>query len=344
MCIETSSPPQPVPLTIGCMPVYFVGTGESHFETLPRTPHPNHRMLDPYPAHFRWPERQFPSKEQRIAMLVALAPLADVRAIIYLPNWTIVELAHGDGRKYDPMLLPGVVAGRTTLYHHEAEPFYKAMKDNSRVRAIDPMDASRPLPQDDSNYLRKSFLTPGCRLDLRISRQLRWHAMVSYSQRRYIIDPRASGDKVGDVFDTLPELDISLVSLTPAALDSYRNTSYFQAETPRFIYEGEQIMQGSWSELDGMSSGLISVMAYGLLDMEPVRPPGHPPIDFRNWRASIVSSIFGVINGPILEGIYSAPIVNYDTGGVGGFFHLFDGYNCLTAHLDDLVAKGWQMV
>ena len=165
--IETANPPQPVPLTVGCMPVYFVGTGESHFEALPRAPYPNPRVPDPCPA-LRLPAMQFPTKEQNIAVLIALKPLADVRAILYLPNWTIVELRHGDGRTYKLKSLPGVVAGRTTLYHHEEEPFYKAMKDQTRVRAIDPqehMEDNQDLPQDDSNYLRSSYLTPGCRIE-----------------------------------------------------------------------------------------------------------------------------------------------------------------------------------
>ncbi|KAJ5657523.1 uncharacterized protein N7484_001172 [Penicillium longicatenatum] len=371
MWIETTNPPQPIPLTVGCMPVYFVGPGESHFETLPRAPYPNPRVLDPYPAALRWPKMQFPTKEQRIAMLVALAPLADVQAILYLPNWTIVELTHGDGRNYEPMSLPGVVAGRTTLYHHEPEPFYMAMKDKSRVRVVDPqqhMDASRPLPQDDANYLRDSFLTPGCRLEcgfgdpgsanefanvattsgVRIVNSHGEYALTvvnhGFLLSNEVYHPRATANKIGEVFDTRPELDISLVSLTPAATKSYKNSSYFQAEPPRVLLEGNQIEQGTWSELDGMSSGLVTVMAYGIMDMKPTRPPGHPPIEFRNWRSYTVSSIFGGINSAISEGICGAPIVNCDTGGVGGFFHLFDETNCLTAHLDDLVAEGWQIV
>lgn len=96
--------------------------------------------------------------------------------------------------------------------------------------------------------------------------------------------------------------------------------------------------------MDGMSSGLVSIMAYGSYLFEPKRPPGHPPIDFRGWKSQILSSMFGAVNTAISEGVCGAPIVDCDTGGVGGFFHLFDGTNSLTAHLDDLVAEGWQVV
>ncbi|KAJ5939124.1 hypothetical protein N7466_002258 [Penicillium verhagenii] len=169
--------------------------------------------------------------------------------------------------------------------------------------------------------------------------------MDSYTQSRHVIRVRLQIKSVKFSTQCLNSTSHrSRVSLTPAASESYRNTSYFQAECPRFLCKGNQIEQGTWSELNGMSSGLVSVMAYGILDMKPTRLPGHPPIELRNWRASTISSLFGVINGAISEGICGAPIANCDTGGFGGFFHLFRGTNCLTAHLDDLVAEGWQIV
>ncbi|CAG8932489.1 unnamed protein product [Penicillium salamii] len=87
---------------------------------------------------------------------------------------------------------------------------------------------------------------------------------------------------------------------------------------------------GSWSEVDGMSSGLISLMAIGRRFEAPERPPGHP----------VVNAIFGAMNPTISEGACGAPIVQCESGEVAGFFHLSDGTNCLTADLDDLIAKG----
>lgn len=272
MRIETARPPpQPVPLTVGCMPMYFVGTGESHFEARPRGPHPNPRAPDPCPA-LRLPAMQFPTREQNIAVLTALERLADVRAIVYLPRLTVVELRHGDGRTYGPRTLPGVVAGRTTVYHHAEEPFYKSMKDYTRVRVVDPQERMnnnqvlpQTLPQDDANCLRN-------------------------------------------------------------------------------LLKGDQIKQGSWSEVDGMSSRPVSLLAYGILYEEPKRPCGSPPVDFRQWQPYTVYSVFGAINSTVAGGVGGAPIVDCNTGGVGGFFHLFDGANCLSAPLDDLVTEGWEVV
>ncbi|KAJ5604535.1 hypothetical protein N7510_009689 [Penicillium lagena] len=367
--IETTRPPQPVPLTIGCMPVYFVAIGASHLEPLPRTPYPNPRVSDPCPT-LRWPAMQFPSKEQTTALLRALKPLANVRAILYLPSWTIVELQTGDGRVYQPSSLPGVVAGRTTLYHHQEQRFYNAMKDQARERAIDPQaheDWSQSLPQDDSNYLRASYLSPGCRLECGSGspgsanefanfattsgvkiRNPRGEEALTVANHGFLLStevyhPRASADRIGEVFDRRPEIDVALVGLTPAASAQFTNSCYFQAEPPRFLLKGDQIEQGSWSEVDGMSSGLVSIMAYGRLFEAPVRPTEHPAIDFRQWQSYTLGSVFGAVNMAISEGICGAPIVNCETGGVGGFFHQFDGTNVLTAHLDDLIAEGWQV-
>lgn len=70
-----------------------------------------------------------------------------------MPNWIIIELEYKDGRHYEARSLPGTVAGRTTLYHHAEARFYKAMKNMTRVRRVDPAQQPPmnlgPLPQDD---------------------------------------------------------------------------------------------------------------------------------------------------------------------------------------------------
>jgi hypothetical protein len=156
--------------------------------------------------------------------------------------------------------------------------------------------------------------------------------------------PYANEDKIGDIIDARPELDVAFVKLTPSTCAKFTNTCYFQAETPRMLLEGSQITEGSCSEVDGMSSGLVSLLAYGECHRKPERPIGHPQITFREWDAARIDAIFGAVNGPICEGMRGAPIVQCETGGVGGFFHMSDGMNCLSAHLDDLIAEGWQLV
>ncbi|KAJ5782864.1 hypothetical protein N7457_004638 [Penicillium paradoxum] len=116
-CIETHNPPKPIPLTLGRMPVMSVEVNESFIEPLPEAPYPNPRLPDPY-HHLRCPPMEVPTDTDKITILEALKLLANVRAVVYLPSWTVIELEYRDSRLYEPMSLPGIVAGRTSLYHY----------------------------------------------------------------------------------------------------------------------------------------------------------------------------------------------------------------------------------
>ncbi|RDW60715.1 hypothetical protein BP6252_12098 [Coleophoma cylindrospora] len=305
----------------------------------------------------------FPTKEQNIAVLTAFQPIASVREILYLPHWTIVELDNGDGRHYEPKSLPGTVAGRTTLYHHGEAPFYKSMKNMTRARRVDPAlnraTDLGPMPQDVENYLRRSsHLSPGCRLEcgygpkgpevegmnaatsagVKLRQQFDGKEVITVANHGFLISrevyhPFAHEDKDRQ----------RLVQLMPTASTKFTNDCYFQAEHPRVLLEGSGIKQGSWSEVDGMSSGIVNLLTYGRRYLRPQRPAGQPEIDFNGWHAISVDAIFGVVNNDICNGMCGAPIVQCESGGVAGFFHLSDGTNCFTAHLDDLVAEGWQL-
>ncbi|KAJ5543359.1 hypothetical protein N7461_009362 [Penicillium sp. DV-2018c] len=299
-----------------------------------------------------------------------MASLARVKAAIFLPSWTIFELEFGDGRSYEKRSLPGVVAGRTALYHHGDEPFTSVMRSLTRPRLIDPSQVSDAgaAPQDGANYLRRSVLTPGCRIESGL-----WHSgaptefttaattcgikicnlageeMLTVSNHGFlsseeVYHPSADGDLIGKVVDSRPELDIALVKLTPAASSSFTNSSYFQAEPPTCLLEMSQISQGSWSEVDGMSSGLFSMVNIGIQTVQPKRPAGHPDLEFGKWDTRSVSFLFGNVNKAISDGVCGAPIVDIESGGVSGFFHLSDGVFAHSAMLDDLVAEGWEVV
>ncbi|KAI2731885.1 hypothetical protein CBS147332_1024 [Penicillium roqueforti] len=369
ICIATDNPPKPVPLTLGCMPVMFVGVNQSFLEPLPKAPYPNPRLPDPCPD-LRWPPMGFPTDADNITVLEALEPLAHVRAVMYLPSWIIIELEYGDSRVYELKSLPGIVAGRTALYHHAVAPFHKKMKNLTRGQQLDPAESQtslRPLPQDTHNYLQYSFLSPGYRIEsgyslsdssyksttrassagvkLRNSKgeealSIAYHGFP-ISSEVYHLDTHQ--EIIGDVINIRPELDVALVKLTSTASTKFKNTCYFQAQPPKTLLEGKDIRAGSWAEVDGMSSGLLNLLSYGMMKEKPVCLPGSPKIPFAQWRSFNLQTSWGVVNEVIAKGICGAPIVSCDTGGVTGFFHLFDGMNCLSATLDDLVAEGWQI-
>ncbi|KFY47121.1 hypothetical protein V494_00165 [Pseudogymnoascus sp. VKM F-4513 (FW-928)] len=369
MTIETDNPPKPVPLTVGCMPVIFTSTGEKLWRLTPTSGYANPRVPNPCPE-VQWERMTFPTKDQNIAILTALEPIANVRAIIYMPIWTIVELEYGDGREYQLASLPGTVGARTTLYHHEEEPFYKTMSKMARDRKLDPAQSSipGPTPQDKTNYLKESsFLSPGCRVEsgygMEGSRNEEGNTATSAGVKlqningqealtvshhglldsKEVYHPLVSGDRIGEIYDDRPELGVSFVKLTPDASRQFRNDCYFQGQSPKVLLRGSDVVYGSWYEVDGMSSGLVSLLTYAPVSRKPQRPPGHPKIEYSRWEAHTLSAMFGVVNNTICEGMCGAPIVECETGGVAGFFHLSDGFNCLAAQLDDLVAEGWQI-
>ena len=108
---ETDQPPEPVPLTLGCMPVLFVGIGEVPKNPVPSAGHyANPRVKDPCPE-VGWPKLRNPKKLQKMAVLTCLAEIVNPKAIYFLPSMVLVELALNDGRSYEPHSLPGIVAG-----------------------------------------------------------------------------------------------------------------------------------------------------------------------------------------------------------------------------------------
>ncbi|CAG8282784.1 unnamed protein product [Penicillium salamii] len=368
MCFETDSPPKPIQLTLGTLPIIFVRPGEKFFDPVPESGYSNYRVPDPCPT-LQWLKMAHPTNSQMVAVLEAIAPIAHVKAAIFLPIWTIFELETGDGRSYKKCSLPGVVAGRTALYHHDNSPVLGPMKSLTRPRLIDPSQESASEMQDNSNYLRHSILTPGCRIESGFGlpgtpnessnaattcgikiRNIAGEEVLTVSNHGFLASNEVyhpfitGGDLIGQVVDSRSELDIALVKLTPVSSSKFTNSCYFQAQPPSRLLEKSQITLGSWHEVDGMSSGLFSIMNAGVALMKPVRPIGHPEIYFSQWNVRLVNFMFGKVDQEISDGVCGAPIVDADTGGVAGFFHQANGFWGYSAVLDDLVAEGWEVV
>ncbi|KAJ5163871.1 uncharacterized protein N7500_005701 [Penicillium coprophilum] len=57
---------------------------------------------------------------------------------------------------------------------------------------------------------------------------------------------------------------------------------YQRGPEPRtHLLEMSQISQGSWGEVDSMSSGLFSMMNIGIQTIQPKCIAGHPEVEFR---------------------------------------------------------------
>jgi len=329
--IETFNPPKPVPLTVACTPAIFVPPGQKRRYMYGSAPYANPRVRDPCP-HLGWRRMQTPRKSQMIDVISVLTELANIQRVNFLPTSIVVELVHGDGRVYPWASLPGVVAGLTTTYHHDSDPFFSSMRDHTRERLLDP---SQCLP---GPLIGPAVQSTTCGILLR-KRATRYVSVANHGflATNEVFHPAYDGDKIGEIAYRYPELDIAMVQLTPA------NSSRFSTEPPKRLVETYDLAPGTWFEVDGMSTGLLSFLFMSNSFENPVRPPGHPRVPFLKWQHNVVSRIFGASNRQLMDGLCGAPFVEERTGNVAGFFHLANGDWAECAALDDLIAEGWEV-
>jgi hypothetical protein len=371
--IETSNPPRPVPLTVACTPAIFVPPGQGRKHMSGSAPYVGPRVRDPCP-NVSWGRMQTPKISQMTDVISVLMQLVDIKRVSFLPTSIVVELVYGDGRVYTNGSLPAVVAGLTTSYHHDSVPFFNSMKDHTRERLLDPGrylpgPLIGPLPQDGTNYLREPswrILNPGVRISTGSATSSGTYAdtvqsttcgillrkgvskCVSVANHGFlasneVFHPAANGDKIGDIVNRYPELDIAMVQLTPAHSSHFSNQTYFQAEPPKRLADTSNLVRGTWFEVDGMSTGMLSFQY--LIDSfeRPVRPLGHPEIPVLRWKRDIAFRIFGASSPQLMDGLCGAPFVEVETGNVAGFFHLANGDWAECAALDDFVTEGWEI-
>jgi hypothetical protein len=373
MVIETSNPPKPVPLTVACIPAIFVPPGQGRKYLMGLAPYVGPRVRDPCP-HLSWGRMRTPTKSQMADVISVLMEFVSIKKVHFFPTSIVVELVYGDGRVYTNGSLPAFMAGLWVSYHHDSVPFFESIKDHTRERLLDPGrylpgPLIGPLPQDGTNYLREPswrILNPGVRVStgpatgsgtyadvvqsttcgilLRKGASMRIsvanHGFLAGDE---VFHPTADGDKIGDIVNRYPELDIAMIQLTPAHFSHFSNQTYFQAEPPKRLANSSNLIKGAWFEVDGMSTGMISFLCLRRTFHRPVRPPGHPKIPILEWKRDTAFRIFGASSPELMDGLCGAPFVEVETGNVAGFFHLANGDWAVCAGLDDLVAEGWEV-
>lgn len=122
------------------------------------------------------------------------------------------------------------------------------------------------------------------------------------------------GARMREIVDRRPEYDVAFMKLTPSEFHKFTNSDDFSAKKPTRLAVEAEIAPGSWSELDGMSSGLVSLLFKGVVSSEPERPLEHPKTRFSEWTSEVIAQVFGAINNKMVDGMCGAPIVCCDTG------------------------------
>jgi hypothetical protein len=167
-------------------------------------------------------------------------------------------------------------------------------------------------------------------------------AYHGFREEKDVYHPSVYGVKIGELMKTYPEFDIDMAQLTPSR--TFSNESYFQREPPRRLVEADDINVGAFFEVEGMSTGMITLWFRGRSVERPMCPAGHQKVPMTEWRHYNVNQIFGAANSELLDRLCGAPIVGVDSGDVAGFFHLAAVKFAFSAAMDDLVAEGWGVV
>jgi hypothetical protein len=361
---QTDDPPDPVPVTVAGVSALFVPPGFEVPELRASSNYASPRVtaLLPELDLSGWHKR--PSREELIQVIEALRTVADVIAINVVGVFMYVELRWGDGKRHGRYSLPGRVAGLSTTYWHHDEPMWPTLTRLADTRLIDPRDDI----QDTSDYLAlRGTLTPGARLKSSLTTSSGQYASLSrattagvllrdsggnvrltaanhgFLDSDEVFHPTHTGRRIGEIDERWEAQDVALVRLDPSI--NFSNAAYFDAVPPKRLMRAIEIVPGTWYGVDGMSTGIVWLQAVGVRLEEPPRPVGIKT-HFTKWKEESVLYSHGPTGGKAKEGLCGAPLVSEDPelALVAGFFHLANGYVCLSGVLDEIIDRGWAIV
>ena len=375
MVIQTNTPPRPLPLTIGAVPVKFIPSpslsetdDERRLKSLLVSderplgfPTDYAGMRDP-PDPLQTPLKKWilPTKDEQTSLVKSLQNFCDPRIIYIICPHIIVELYCDAERTYKPESLPRMVGGYVVHYHHNSTGAFEGL--TTRARAIKP----DPLTQDTSNYLSyANELCPGVRLTSSTTaddgsgppgsmsttagvllrdnhgNQRLTVANHGFQNRKYVFHPFEDNVQIGEVSERWEHLDIALVKLNPSV--NFNNSTYFESKVPKRLLRSHEIPNGVYFSMDGMSTGVVFLMAEGIALHCPKRPARMTEIQFSQWR---VYRNFGAVQDVPREGVCGAAIVEDDTdeGGVAGFFQMGNTNFGFAPVLDEFIDRSWSVV
>ncbi|KAL8871705.1 MAG: hypothetical protein Q9174_002524 [Haloplaca sp. 1 TL-2023] len=366
LVIETNTPPWPLPLTIGGVAVKFIppqprlGPFKEHLPIQLTTNYVNPRSpLDP--VDFKIPRWQQLTMDQRRELVRAISTFCNPKWIHAAYPYIIIEL-YIDSRSYARGSLPCKIAGCAAIYHHQATSVFKDMI----THGVPTLMAPAPGIEDTADYLQANHvLSPEVRISSPLMTNVGQSATLatgttagillrdSHSQQKLsvahhgflqsddVFHPTEGGTHIGVIDQRFEHLDVALVGLNPSI--NFDNSSYFESDRPRRLLRGNEITLGSWFTLDGISTGLVSLMARGTSMEIPPPPPGATEIRHMDYT---LFDAFGQMGTASEEGVCGAAIVecNVPDGGVAGFFSHGNGDFALAPCLDELVDLSWSVV
>ena len=375
MVIQTNTPPRPLPLTAGAVPVRFIPSpspSETDDERRLKTLSVEDERPLGFPTDYAGmrgpadplltPLRKWilPTDDELTSLVETFQHFCNTRVIYILCPHIIVELHCDDQRTYRSGSLPRTVGGYTVHYHHDSTSAFEGL--TARARAIKP----DPLTQDTSNYLSSANeLCPGVRLTSATTaddgsgppgsmsttagvllrdnhgNQRLTVANHGFENRKYVFHPFEDNVQIGEINERWEHLDIALVKLNPSV--KFNNSTYFESKVPKRLLRSHEIRNGVFFSMDGMSTGIVFLMAEGIALDTPNRPAGMTEIRFSKWT---VYRNFGAVQDVPREGVCGAAIVEDDTdeGGVAGFFQMGNANFGFAPVLDEFIDRSWSVV
>ncbi|GBF59674.1 hypothetical protein TMEN_1450 [Trichophyton mentagrophytes] len=141
------TPPRPLTLTIAGVAALFVPDAPICTGVSVNTAYASPRVPDPSPVILkRW---MAPTRRETDLILKSLARLCNVKAINWFGLYCYIELHTDDGRSYKRHSLPGLVAGKTTTYHHSVHRFWDEPENLGLIRRIDSRVSAAISPLQD---------------------------------------------------------------------------------------------------------------------------------------------------------------------------------------------------
>jgi hypothetical protein len=234
-------------------------------------------------------------------------------------------------RPGEPVLTPGMRVSTTTMTNAQTgQSGYRSSTLGVRIQRQGQRQGDYYVTVSDHSF--------------RVSMQENGHTISKYDGKVWHPDDSTArnGLMIGNVVQTYPELDLSVVKLESNV--ECTNSIYFMAERPMKLLKFDEVKFGDYFEIDGMTSGCMTVV---MRAKSITSTPGPREHQFDNYSLST-----GMSNVIMAEGMCGAPIVrvpDYDGeggGGVLGFFHLGHGDSTwgATESIDNLINDGWKIV
>lgn len=283
----------------------------------------------------KWRE---PTEPQLKALFAALAVFCNPRRIHILCPHLIIELHVNDERVYKPDSLPRKIGGFAVFYQHSKESILGGLSLQGRERLIVPSESV----QDTIDYIQTSnALCPGICVEsaqatdvgpyaeVAISttagvllRDIHGHERITVCNHGFIhssevFHPSNSGTQIGEIEERWEALDIALVKLNPSI--PFTNQMYFEAKVPRRLLRSNEIPQGAFFCVDGISTEVVFLHVQGISLYVPNTAADLSGIEHSRMT---IYRIFGLNMAQPHPETCGAAIVKDDSdeGGVAGFF------------------------